>query len=639
MTTHILNLTDGTTPQTVNLASNYADLLEYVPRSPDLSSVDFTPETLRDGGERPITTRRNVTESARVRLHPTDAATTNFITNPSSNTLWAAYGSPTTRELATSWAPYGSTSTHIVADAISEGANAGTVSLTSGAICSASCYVNVITGSAVLKVLLAVAPYTVYATSSSLAGPATGRLSVSWTQPTTASVYLLILSATEAAEFYCDGAQLETLAAATAYCDGDQGPEYAWTSTAHASTSSRVANNDAVRALVRGIERLFQQAQHRQRTGLGTRVYVKFDPANSGTVYRSEVLSGRVDLADAWALTQNWEANETECLVTWTRRYYWEADSETELILSNGNSTGTGGVVVWNHDDGGAGHDNYVAIGGTVVAGAIPAPLRLEIYSNFGGGTNDPGPIYIAHNVFSAPGSLSHIVEAESAVGGAGGTNVGSAIYSAGSARQCALPASEDQLMQWNMSTAQASHCGGNYFRILARFGSQLPLNTKLRLRVQGVVTADIQDGPLFNFNGNEQLADLGVVKIPSHSMADTGGSTYPPGLRLRGYGSGTVVLDYFQLSAMDSYRYFNVTVPPDYTLVDDGVAGLTYLDLGTAYANAKSGGIPVKGAPIHVWPNRDQRLYYLANYTGNTALITGTVQIRAYYRPRRLTF
>lgn len=43
----------------------------------------------------------------------------------------------------------------------------------------------------------------------------------------------------QAATFYCDGFQLEALAVATSYADGSLGTGYAWTGTAHNSTSTR----------------------------------------------------------------------------------------------------------------------------------------------------------------------------------------------------------------------------------------------------------------------------------------------------------------------------------------------------------------------------------------------------------------
>src|SRR3990167_3978336 len=60
---HTLKLTYGAS--TIDLNSGSNTLLEYVPQSPDLSTVDIN-SILLDGGERILTTRRNVTESARV---------------------------------------------------------------------------------------------------------------------------------------------------------------------------------------------------------------------------------------------------------------------------------------------------------------------------------------------------------------------------------------------------------------------------------------------------------------------------------------------------------------------------------------------------------------------------------------------
>jgi len=66
---HTLQLTLG--GSTIDLNSGSMSLIEYVPQSPNLSTID-TNTILMDGGERTLTTRRNVTEVASVRFTNTD---------------------------------------------------------------------------------------------------------------------------------------------------------------------------------------------------------------------------------------------------------------------------------------------------------------------------------------------------------------------------------------------------------------------------------------------------------------------------------------------------------------------------------------------------------------------------------------
>jgi hypothetical protein len=56
-----------------------------------------------------------------------------------------------------------------------------------------------------------------------------------------------------------------------------------------------------------------------------------------------------------------------------------------ELSLTNGNGTDvTGGLLVYNHDDGGSGHDNWVEIDGDDISGDYPAKVKLILESEAG---------------------------------------------------------------------------------------------------------------------------------------------------------------------------------------------------------------------------------------------------------------
>ncbi len=64
---HVIKITYGSTEINLNSGSNV--LLEYTPKSPNISTID-TNDTLKDGGERTNISRRNVTESATFLLNP-----------------------------------------------------------------------------------------------------------------------------------------------------------------------------------------------------------------------------------------------------------------------------------------------------------------------------------------------------------------------------------------------------------------------------------------------------------------------------------------------------------------------------------------------------------------------------------------
>ena len=106
---------------------------------------------------------------------------------------------------------------------------------------------------------------------------------------------------------------------------------------------------------IRDIERALQLAQRRYDTESGDRVYIKFQPTNYTSAYRSELVRpspdeevGQVDY-DGDVLGGRWAADDITTVITWTRKNYWEANSETELQLSNQlTSATTGGISVYN---------------------------------------------------------------------------------------------------------------------------------------------------------------------------------------------------------------------------------------------------------------------------------------------------
>lgn len=117
------------------------------------------------------------------------------------------------------------------------------------------------------------------------------------------------------------------------------------------SASSASDLSDAVR----DIQRAFELANRRYDTQTGGRVYIKFQPDGYSAAYRSEIVrpatgedAASIDY-DGDVLGGNWAAKEITAVLTWTRKDYWEANSETELELSNQlTAATTGGISVYN---------------------------------------------------------------------------------------------------------------------------------------------------------------------------------------------------------------------------------------------------------------------------------------------------
>lgn len=400
------------------------------------------------------------------------------------------------------------------------------------------------------------------------------------------------------------------------------------------------STTDVMRGYVRSLEGLFCQAEARQMRGVGDRVYVEFQPGESGDIFRSELGYGRVEIGKE--LLTWWPEMAMEAAVVWKRRFYWEGP-EVELALTNGGGSGTGGRTVYNHDDGDSGHDNYVAIDGEDVEGVIPAPMRLELRNTYDVSAR-AYDFLVGHNVFANPASLAHILEGEDAAYVAGGATATASGACSGGYYQTATWTGDNETMLYRfvLSASLLAACAGNYFRLLARVASNPGTGVKVKPKIKfpsGSALTVVGEAQEMTLAATSQLQDLGVLQIPPWLTGETG--LYPVDLCLYGRktGGGSVDLDFVQLTSLDSYR---VLTPRGYgapylvTVVDDGIGGSVWAD--TWPSSGKAGHYIAHGQPVHLWPGRDQRLYLLVVDSGSDVVVARTASVRVYYRPRRLT-
>ncbi len=375
---------------------------------------------------------------------------------------------------------------------------------------------------------------------------------------------------------------------------------------------------DAVRAEVRAVETMLRAASLYATQRKGSPVYVHFDPGNSKAVYRSQIFSGRVEISKDF-LDLQWERAACEALVTWTRRYYWEDAAETTLI---------NGTQIHNHDD--AGHHNHIDLQAASVTGVIPAPLRLEMVNDEASATYG---VWIAHNVFNAPTTLTHILEGEAATGVTSVADAGNS--SADAYGRKALGSSEADLFPWTLATPATY--GGAYYRVLARFKAAPPAGTQVRLRVTlGGQTVWEMDALITLTTA--QLQEIATVQLPPAigDVADVAAMA----LTLRGLNAsgGNLDIDYVQLSPTQAFRRLDVRVnalAAGTKLVDDGI--LDYLYTAAANGTGKGPNYVGSGQRPMLWPGHAQRLIFL-QHDNSAAAIGRRLTVYGYYRPRRLT-
>ena len=437
--------------------------------------------------------------------------------------------------------------------------------------------------------------------------------------------------------------EVDTVDVAGALSDGGERPVVAYRNVTEQMDVVWAGAASEQRQRLNTLNRLFEGARHRQRTGVGPRVYVEFRASDAEDWWRSEVLSGRV-LVDDGDLDFDLQLVTAglEGAIIYTRRYYWEGPEE-KLPLTNGNGTlVTNGLTVYNHDDADAGDDNWVQIPAKSIAMDLPTPVRLELTNTYESETR-VGRVFIGHNAYSSPATLVHMLEAEDAAHGGLGTVTAHATASAGyyTALEWAST-SETKLLEWTLTTAQLNALAGNYAHILLRlYNTSIYTNLWLRLRVLFAVST-IWEGPAALMRPNRILQDLGTVQLPPHLVG--AGDLYPLSLALYGRraeaGTHLLNVDFAQVAPADGWRRLEPKgygLGEDVTLVDDMMEDLLYTE-GWATAGAV-GNYLAYGPPILLANSTSpQRLYFLWDTTLGGAGIDRTLSVKAFYRPRRLT-
>ena len=385
----------------------------------------------------------------------------------------------------------------------------------------------------------------------------------------------------------------------------------------------------AIRSAVNTIERYFEQAYERQLGGRGARVYASYKPVAADTAWRSEILEGRLTWSEDPALRRLKDTNPTVKVgFIWRRRYYWEG-AETEIQLSNSAlGYATGGRTIYNHDDSGTGHDNWVQPNPAQLTGILPAGARVHLINNTGA-ARTWRRIWVALN---AAYPYTHILEAESRL--SGGTVNSSGAASNGQYLQIVLAGSSITL-DWTLSSAILDAGIGRFLRLLA-------VINYISGGAVGVVRPSLRDagnlntlwqGDTVSLPAAAGILDLGAVPIPPGGRAsNTAGALI---LRLTIEGTGTWQMDFLQLTPTNGLAIVEglAAVPNGAAVVLNSIEQQNYvLDAG----NNQYPYIAVSGRPIEIAPAIEQRLIVLAETTGGV-VIADTLSVRLWIRPRRL--
>lgn len=388
------------------------------------------------------------------------------------------------------------------------------------------------------------------------------------------------------------------------------------------------------------LENAFEAAERRQAGQTWDRVYIQILPDGYTGTYRSEILAARVVLPED-ALKGTWANHRLEVTAVWERRAYWEAVTEVQLPLSNTNAAdNTSGLTVYNCMDGSGSPPtdrvNYTDIDGDDVVGSLPAPLRLEITNNFNNATGI-SLIYAGMARYADLAAFDPLLEAEDATGGVDAVD---ANCSGGDYSAYAITAPGDNLMYtWTLTAARVAACMGRDYKILARFADSSGITD---VWFHTLTAASIPGALVRPSNYYARvLRDLGTVQLPPW----LGGVGSPGAVNIELYGrravelTQTINLDFLFLMPTDSYREYQMLgeLEYQYTLVDNGTEDMVYTQ-DSSGAN-RQGNVTAIGEPLMVEPGRDARIYFLHHLNlADSAPITRTLSIKAFYRPRRST-
>ena len=135
----------------------------------------------------------------------------------------------------------------------------------------------------------------------------------------------------------------------------------------------------AMQTAIQTLQRLLEGVRRRQQWGVGPRVYFQFQPDGDATTWRSEMLDARLEYKED-TLKVFAQAKMPATLLV-QRVPFWEG-ALTQIPLTNASaSNNTSGITIYNHDDSGTNHDNYVQIAAADVGGSLPAPVKIQLRS------------------------------------------------------------------------------------------------------------------------------------------------------------------------------------------------------------------------------------------------------------------
>ena len=394
------------------------------------------------------------------------------------------------------------------------------------------------------------------------------------------------------------------------------------------------ASTSAMQTAMQTLGRLLDTMRRRRAIGVGPRVYLQWQPDGDATTWRSELLDARIEYQDD--TLSAWGQAKSPASLSIERVPYWEG-ALTQLPLTNANGTSnTSGLTVWNHDDSGAGHDNYVQIAAASVTGTIPAPVMVEL-TNATGSAQTYHTIYMATNAFCDPANFAHMQEAETIVGASPNYTSIDSSASSSNGQHITKTFTNSVSQFFTLPASLVAKAAGHDFHLLARWTAYADMYVRPDIydatgayKLRPGVEQEIR------FASSPALVDLGVIPVPPGGYSAAYGAQQLC-LAYRTTGTITASLDYLAFFPAVAFRRLSIvgSVANGAKITDDPIEDRAYITASSVEVQ----GVVRRSSPVQVWPNTLQRIYFLWSLQSAAAPIDQTFTVKAWYRPRRVSF
>jgi len=389
-----------------------------------------------------------------------------------------------------------------------------------------------------------------------------------------------------------------------------------------------------VQAVTQAVERAFTLADRRVDTRTGPKIRLELRLPTDTVTWRTLILKGATVTYDESTVSNDLARGKVICTLTLVREDWWEGPLTT-LPLSNGNGTDvTTGLEVRNHDDAGAGDDNWCTYDGADVDGDMPTPIKLTVTNTFASAARMSHLWYGHNNRYS---QNSYVLEGEDA---SYPVNLGSDATCSGGQYNTTVSVSQSKIraMEWELDQAMMSKMTGSFFRPIVRLAGGTTYSGWASISIYYALSF-LWESKLIRIGGYWWY-DFGPMRIPPHILNEA--DVYPLVLKLNmkfDSSTHTQNVDFVNLLPCDGIRHLS---PDGYgcdetvSLIDDGIDDLLYTYGWTGYG--KVANYVGEGKRPELIPGESGGFQFMMTGTTGDIFIDRTIDVKVEFRPRKRT-